>query len=519
MSSSVMLVSTSQTMIEHVRSVLGEVDDLELVQVVSSVEAVTDLLDRGASLDVVVVDADLDDSHGLVRARGLAAARPLLGLVMYMGEAEASQFHAAMEVGARSVIAPGTSLDDIAARIRAAAAWSAAAQGAVSLDSPGGRGGRVVVVAGAKGGVGTSAIALLLAQAGQEGRSVAVVDFDLQHGDLASYLGVHTRRSLADLSQVADELSGRLLRETTYDIDGGLHLLSAPSEGERAEAMTERAARAVVDALRFQFDLSVIDVGTYLDDATATVIEQADEAVLLSTPDVPSLRAARRRLSMWERLAIRSGSQVHLVLNRRSRRNEVTDELAARIVELPVAATLPEGGALFETAMNTASLVRTRTTVGDAVAQLCTKILDHRPDGEDEVTELYEAQPTRRGRRRATADAGQASVEMIGLFGLLLFVGLLCLQMIFWGTGFLLAHNAAQEAARTVGIGPYTYAVEQDARSDAIDRLASPWRTGAQVDVDFVREEVTVHVRTPRILPGINLTSTVTEGVYAERAS
>ncbi|WP_129590689.1 P-loop NTPase [Sanguibacter massiliensis] len=515
--SSVMLVSASSVTIEHVRSALSEVEGLDLLQVVGSVEAVADLLERGALIDVALVDVAIDGGHGLAHARTLAAGHPLLAIVMYTPEPDAQQFQTAVEAGARSVVGPTSSLDDIASRLRSAAAWSAAARGAVSLDAPAGRAGRVVVVAGGKGGVGTSSVALLLAQAATSTDSVAIVDFDLQHGDLASYLGVHTRRSLADLTHVADELSGRLLRETTYDVDGGLRLLSAPAEGEQSEMMTERAARAIVDALRFQFDLSVIDVGTHMDDGTATVVEQADEVILLATPDVPALRAARRRLSLWERLSIRGGAQVHLVLNRRSRRNEVTDELAARIVELPVTATIPEGGPVFETAMNTASVVRTRTVVGDAVARLAAKVLAHRADETDEVTELIaEQQNRRRGRRAVTADAGQASVELVGMFALLLGVALLCFQLILWGSGFLMARTAAQEAARTVGVGDYSVAVQQRAREDALDRLAGPWRSDAKVTFDALAREVTVDVPTPRIVPGFSLRSTVTEQVYTE---
>jgi len=515
--SAVMLVSTSAEVIEHVRSAVGEVEGLELQQVVGSVEAVSDLLERGAVIDVALVDVALDGGRGLPHARTLAAGHPLLAVVVYTPEPDAQQFQTAVEAGARSVIGPSTPLDEVASRLRGAAAWSAAAQGAVSLDAPTGRGGRVVVVAGGKGGVGTSSVALLLAQAAASSGTVAIVDFDLQHGDLASYLGVQTRRSLADLTQVADELSGRLLRETTYDVDGGLRLLSAPAEGEQSEMMTERAARAIVDALRFQFDLSVIDVGTHLDDGTATVIEQADHVLLVATPDVPALRGARRRLSLWERLAIRGGDQrVHLVLNRRSRSNEVTDELAARIVELPVAGTVPEGGAPFETAMNTASVARTRTVVGDAVARLGSRILAQRPDEADEVAELLEAQQGRRRRRAVPADAGQASIELVGLFALLLGVTMLCFQLILWGSGFLMARTAAQEAARTVGVGDYSVSVQQRARADALDRLAGPWRRAATVSFDERAREVTVEVPTPRIVPGLTLRSSVTESVYAE---
>src|SRR5690625_6699209 len=99
---------------------------------------------------------------------------------------------------------------------------------------------------------------------------------------------------------------------------------------EDGEQMTPEAARAVVNSLRHQFDFSVLDLGSDLDEAKAVILELVDQALLVTTPDLPALRGARRTLSMWDRLMVRPANRVHLVLNRRSNKSEVQQSLAQR---------------------------------------------------------------------------------------------------------------------------------------------------------------------------------------------
>lgn len=102
-----------------------------------------------------------------------------------------------------------------------------------------------MTVTGAKGGVGTTVTAVQLALAARAaGRSVALVDLDLQSGDVASYLDVQFRRSIVDLAGIAD-ISVRVLQDAVHDHHTGLGLLLAPEEGSAAKrSTTGRPARS-----------------------------------------------------------------------------------------------------------------------------------------------------------------------------------------------------------------------------------------------------------------------------------
>ncbi len=511
MAVNVVLATSDERSAQRLSDILAEGEGLELVHIVREAGDVQDVLDRNPQTDVVIVDQALDGDHGLAVVRGIGASNPLLGMIVLVDQTGPDQLAAAMDSGARSVISSTSSLSEVVSRLESVAQWVTAARAAVASDLTGGRGGRVIAVAGAKGGVGASVVSLLLARGLAGTRSVAVADFDLQSGDLAPYLGVHTRRSLVDLVDIAGEMSGRVLRETSYEVAGGLRLLSAPQDGERGEEMTSRAARSIVGALRYQYDISVIDVGSHLTEATATVLEEADDAVIVVTPDLPSLRSARRMLSMWERLVVRPPSSVRIVLNRRARRNEVTEQLAARIIEAPIAAVVPDGGAPFESAMNTATVVEAAGPAHAALARFGDQIVAAATPATPAAT-VVEEEPlpaSRRDRRkRQPADAGQSAVELPVAIGLALLIFLICAQGIAWGVGFPLARNAAEEGARTVSVLGYSPSSVDQATQDARDELSGPWRSRSAVAVG--PDSVEVSIVAPTIVPGLELRSTAT---------
>lgn len=513
----VLLASADEPTLERMAQVLAEVENVRLVRVVRDAAGVREAVARTPDLDVLVIDVGLEAAHGLAVARAIAAANPLLGIILLVDQAGPDQFAAAMDSGARSVISRSASLAEVGGRLEAVSQWVRAARAALSANSGGGRAGKVIAVAGAKGGVGTSACALLTAHSLTGTRSVGLVDFDLQSGDVAAYLGVHTRRSVVDLVDIAGEMTGRILQEISYDVAGGIRLLSAPNDGERAEEMTASAARAVVGGLRFHYDASVIDVGSHLTEVTAAVLEEADVVVLVVTPDLPALRAARRTLAMWQRLAIRPRSSVRVVINRLNRRNEVTTGLASRIVEVDIDATVPDGGVPFESAMNTASLLGMSGPVHSAVARLAHRLMEETaPMGEtDETLEELAAAGSGRRRARAGREAGQSAVELPIAMAIALVIFLSCAQGIAWGAGHMLARQAAYEGARTVGLEAWGPLTAEAARRDALDQLSGPWRQGAWVDVSSSR--VTVHVSTPSIVPGLGREASATVPVQVER--
>ncbi|MCB5170066.1 AAA family ATPase [Streptomyces bambusae] len=332
------------------RSITTLVGQLPAAEPAAPVPDSTSLLDTLARLaaesldelpEVVLVHDRIGPVPALELIREVALRFPAVGVVLVSADTSPGLFSAAMDSGARGLIGLPLSYEELAARVQAAAQWSAGVRrhlgrGADVFTGPGGK---VVTVSGAKGGVGTTLTAVQLAlAAAASGRRTALVDFDLQAGDVASYLDVQFRRSAADLAGIQD-ITPRVLQDAVYDHPAGLALLLAPADGERGEEVDDRAARQIVSALRNRYELVVVDCGTLMTGANAVAVEMADTAVLVTTPDVLAVRAVKRMVRMWERLQVRKAEETAVLVNRWTRNTEIQPALIERITKTKAART------------------------------------------------------------------------------------------------------------------------------------------------------------------------------------
>ncbi|MFJ3878600.1 CpaE family protein [Streptomyces sp. NPDC090077] len=333
-----------------ITALLSQLPDAEPAPPVPDSTSLLDMLGRMAaeSVDelpeVVLVHERIGPVPALELIREVALRFPAVGVVLLSSDAGPGLFSAAMDSGARGLITLPLSYEELSARVQAAALWAVGVRrhlggGAEVFTGPGGR---VVTVTGAKGGVGTTFTAVQFAlAAAASGRRTALVDLDLQAGDVGSYLDVQFRRSIADLAGIQD-ISPRVLQDAVYEDRTGLALLLAPADGERGEEVDERAARQVIGALRARYELVVVDCGTQVTGANAAAVEQADTAVLVTTPDVVSVRAAKRMVRMWERLQVRKAEDTAVVVNRWSKHTEIQPSLIEKITKTrPVRTPVP----------------------------------------------------------------------------------------------------------------------------------------------------------------------------------
>ncbi|MFD7532145.1 CpaE family protein [Streptomyces sp. NPDC059849] len=330
-----------------VTTLLSQLPDAEPAAPVTDSTQLIDTLARlaGEALDdlpeVVLVHERIGPVPALELIREVSLRFPAIGVVLITADVTPGLFSSAMESGARGVITLPLSYEELASRVQSAAQWSVGVRRHLTTgnDVFTGPGGTVVTVSGAKGGVGATVTAVQIALAAQtSGRTVALVDLDLQTGDIGSYLDVQFRRSIVDLSTIAD-ISPRVLSDAVFSHGTGLALLLAPNEGESAEEVSDRSARQIVSALRSRYEVVVIDCGSQLQGASAAAIEMADTALLVTTPDVIAVRGAKRVVRMWERLQIRKAEDTVTLVNRFVRSTEIQPQLIEKITGTTTANT------------------------------------------------------------------------------------------------------------------------------------------------------------------------------------
>jgi pilus assembly protein CpaE len=177
--------------------------------------------------------------------------------------------------------------------------------------------GQLIAVRGSKGGVGTTAIAANLAVSlqRQTRQSVALIDGDLFAGDVLAALNLSANRSLMDLLSNAARFDDELLAKTFVTHSSGIDVLAAPSDFEQAERVKADVYQHMLEELRNHYAFIVVDCATGLDSTTLAAIDVADILLLVSTPELASLKNAGRLIALGARLGY-DDHKLRLVLNR-----------------------------------------------------------------------------------------------------------------------------------------------------------------------------------------------------------
>lgn len=294
---------------------------------------VESLLHRDQDVDVRRVDT-LDEIWGHLDSDGIVVAGP--SLATRRGVAALQQIHR-RAAAVRIVLAfdkrPGASMTEVVA-IGAEALVDPAqtadlrlglervlrsSRELVPLSALSGgetHQGMLLTVASATGGCGKTFVStsLATAMAAWGGARVALVDLDLQFGEIAASLGLRARHGWGDLLGVSADEVPDYLDDALIHHASGVSVLAAPLDPAAADALGGDLVGAVLDHLRATYDVVIIDTSTGLSEATLTAIDRTDELVVMSLLDVASIRNLRTLDRTLDRLGLASGMR-RLVLN------------------------------------------------------------------------------------------------------------------------------------------------------------------------------------------------------------
>src|SRR5215472_13051193 len=209
---------------------------------------------------------------------------------------------------------------------------------------------RVVVVTSGKGGVGkTTSTAALGAALAHLGEKVVVIDFDVGLRNLDLMMGAE-RRVVFDLINVINgvaKLPQALIRDKRLE---NLNLLPA-SQTRDKDALTEEGVAKIITELRTKFDWIICDSPAGIERGATLAMRYADEAIIVTNPEVSSVRDSDRIIGMLDSKTMKAetGEQVqkHLLITRfdtgRAARGEMlTIEDVLDILATPLLGIIPE---------------------------------------------------------------------------------------------------------------------------------------------------------------------------------
>jgi pilus assembly protein CpaE len=182
--------------------------------------------------------------------------------------------------------------------------------------------GKVIAVSRAKGGMGASTLAAHIALALREKRNrrdperqVALLDLDLQFGNLALMLDLAPNNEMIEIIRNPGRLDRAMLRASMTRHKSGLSVLPAPGELVPLDALSLAAAVKMIELAREEFDFVVVDLPLAVPQWLEGVLQNADRLLMVSQLNVAAIRQTRRLLDILKEEG-HYDLPISLVLNR-----------------------------------------------------------------------------------------------------------------------------------------------------------------------------------------------------------
>ncbi len=329
-------------------------NDIEVVERVGGLAAGVSLVQQTRP-DLVIVDRDLEQTESAIRQ--IFTSVPTTLCLAIAAHADVVTLRKLVAVGARDVISRPIGHAELMTTIRSMLATEQDRRSrALVPDSNGSyprSRGKLIVLTAPKGGVGTTMIATNLAVALRQigGGRVVLADFGLQFGDVGVQLNTWSRHTLQDLLLHIDELDDTVLNSVLQPHSSGIQILLAPNTPDVAGDVTGDEIVAILDALLDRNNYVVCDTWSFLDEVTETLLRQADEVLVVTTPEVPALKNTKHFLEYIEQQEMSRG-RITLVLNRFPSVNGIALQDVQKHLRHPVGANIPSEGQFVTHSVN-----------------------------------------------------------------------------------------------------------------------------------------------------------------------
>lgn len=202
--------------------------------------------------------------------------------------------------------------------------------------------GLVVVVFGAKGGVGKTTVAtnVGVALASSLEQSTVIVDGDNSFGDVAAMLELRADRTITDLIRDREKIERGNVTEYLTRHTSGLWVLSAPRESLAWRGVMPDQFRSAIELLARRFDLVIVDTAAMLSDLSLAALEEANMVLWVTSSDFSSINNSLHGLDALQQMSYPEG-RVRLVLNVTSPDDGVRPSTIEEVLERQFFWTIP----------------------------------------------------------------------------------------------------------------------------------------------------------------------------------
>ena len=315
---------------EALQALLPIDPEIQIVGVVDGLEDSWTTLQETPT-DLLVVACPGYSDRALFLVDGAVKQRPERPVVVVCDGPANGFVRRVFEAGADDLLTLPQSQEDLLFALRKAVARRQGAGAATGVAlSP------MICVLGPKGGTGKTLTSCNLAVSlAQSGHKVAVVDLDLQFGDVGLALGITPERTLYELAKSGGSLDDEKLDGYLATHRSGARVLIAPTRPDHAGVVTTEFLREVYTALRTSHEYVIVDTPPGFTPEVIASIDSSSHVCMVGMLDSLSLKNTKLGFETLELMGY-EGERMRLVLNRADSRVGITlDDVVSIIGRKP----------------------------------------------------------------------------------------------------------------------------------------------------------------------------------------
>jgi pilus assembly protein CpaE len=343
---------------DSIKRLLELDNSIDIVQEAENGQEVLDII-QTIEPEIAIMDINMPVMDGIEATRFISIHYPHISVIIISINDEPSNFKKAMMAGAKAYLVKPLSPNELNNTVREVAELNRTCQqvqkkgknSVVEFSDNSTSQNQLITIFGTKGGVGKSVLCtnLAVAAAQKYGQKVALVDLDVQFGDVSIMMNLNPRRTISELIQEDEEMSSELLDEYLYE-RYGVNILAAPNKPELAELVTPDAVGRILESIKKSYQYTFIDSPSFIDEVGLTALEKSSKILLVSTLDLPTIKNVKKGIDILKSLSLLSKTK--LILNRSSGVAGIEPLDLERALDMKIQSNVPSDGKLVVASLN-----------------------------------------------------------------------------------------------------------------------------------------------------------------------
>ena len=303
--------------------------------------------------DVVLMDINMPGMDGITATERLTVEVPETTIVIMSVQGEQEYLRRAMMAGAKNYLTKPFTGDEMIQAVQQSVSRDRQVRDALRHQSGAKTPGKVITLFSGKGGAGKTMLAvnLAVALAKRPDTKVAIVDADIQFGDVPLFMNLMPRSTIADVLPDADHLDNKTLAAYMTPYNDSIQVLAAPLRPEQAETVSGFLIGAVVKQLRSSYDFTIIDTAAAFNEVAIAALDAADTVLVLAALDLPAVKNAKLALEILQSLGY-AEEKLQLVINSVHSDGGIEPREVQESLKKDVVITLPTDGKTVVNSIN-----------------------------------------------------------------------------------------------------------------------------------------------------------------------